>query len=88
MKTVLLPLLLVLLFPSGGAAFCFEPSEPFCIRGFSEFSSQTEYDSCKRDLEFYLDELSDYARCLARDIEDKQEKAIDEFNRRVTGSPF
>ena len=88
MKTFLFPVILILLFPSLGAAYCFEPTKPFCVEGFGKFSSQSEYQICKRDLELYLDEMADYARCLARDIEEKQEGAIDEFNRRVTGYSF
>ncbi len=83
MKSLFSSLLLILLLPGVGAAFCLEPSEPSCLNLYNDFSSSEEGYDCKNDLEQYLDELADYARCLAQDIEDKQNEAIDAFNRRV-----
>lgn len=68
------------------AFVCFAPSEPYCVRGYSSFGSQSEYDSCKRDVEDYLEQLKDYVQCVIRTAQDKQNQIIDDFNRQVQNS--
>ena len=83
MKRVPLVLSILLFLPSSGAAFCFEPSKPFCLISFGAFESFEEYESCRLELEKYGKELGDYARCLVNEVEEKREEALDAFNDRV-----
>ena len=83
MKRVPLVLSLLLFLPSSGAAFCFEPSEPYCLISYGAFDTFEEYESCRFELEQYMEELGDYARCLVNEVEEKQEDALDAFNNRV-----
>lgn len=88
MKRLFTPLFLILLLPGTSAAFCMEPSEPFCLSSYTEFSSEGEYNNCKYELDLYLNALNDYARCQIQEIENKREEAIEAFNSRVDSSPF
>lgn len=83
MKKILLASLFLVL-PSHTHAFCFEPSEPYCANTYGPFDSRYEFESCKREVESYLDELRDYAICIANEMQEKQEDAIDKFNRRAS----
>ena len=82
MKTVLLAIALLIL-PCDAYAYCFEPSAPYCADRYGPFDSRYEFESCKREVESYLDELQDYARCIVNEVQEKQESAIDNFNRRT-----
>lgn len=65
---------------SGAAAayymYCDEPDPPYCADGYSQFSSQSEFDSCLSDMEQYEDDVNDYTECLASN----SREAIDEYN--------
>ena len=73
----------LLALPCQASAFCFEPSEPYCANSYGPFDSRYEFDSCKREVESYLDDLRDYAICVAREVQEKQNEAIENFNRRA-----
>lgn len=83
MKRVPLVLSLLLFLPSSGAAFCFEPSEPYCLFSYGPFNSADEYENCRFEVEGYMRELGEYARCLVNDVEERQAEALDTFNNRV-----
>lgn len=68
---------------TANAFYCIEPSEPYCVRSYGTFDSEYEFKSCKREVEYYLEELQDYAMCIAEEAEDKQKEVIDNFNRKV-----
>lgn len=68
----------VSLLSSGEAfAYCSEPSAPYCANSYSDFSDENEFESCKRDMEDYGDEVNSYVECLQREVD----AAIDEARR-------
>lgn len=79
----------------GGTAqaylFCREPSEPTCTSGYVDFNDQYSFDSCKRDVESYLSDISDYRSCLVAAINDAAEQSsevIEKFNCKAEGNSF
>lgn len=69
-----------------GYTMCLELVEPYCLN--RSFSSQYEFEQCKRQVQIYLSELQDYAQCLANEIAQKQNEAINKFNCRASGNSF
>lgn len=69
-----------------GYTMCLEPVEPYCLN--RSFSSQYEFEQCKRQVQIYLSELQDYAQCLANEIAQKSSEIIDRFNCRANGNNF
>lgn len=64
-------------------AYCSEPSEPSCLRYGSGFSSQSEFDSCKWEVERYLRNARDYQQCLQNEIDEAAraaKRAVEKFN--------
>ena len=73
------------------AYYCSEPSEPSCLRYGSGFSSRSEFDSCKWEVERYLREVSDYQQCLQNEIEEastEARKVVEKFNCYAEGQSF
>ena len=79
---------LALAFSSGPAlAYCSAPSAPYCATSYSDFSDEHEFDSCKRDMDSYQDEVNSHLECLQREVDDAvsqakrdSEEAISEYN--------
>ncbi|WP_234628961.1 hypothetical protein [Afifella sp. H1R] len=59
--------------PSAHAAlFCSEPSKPYCIEWAQEFSSESEFEDCKWEMERYLKDARAYIDCL----EEERDRAV------------
>ena len=84
MFKLLLPCILILstVSPANAFSFCHEPQEPFCLRSSFEFDSPYEYKSCKQETERYLEELRNYQACVTREVQNKMDEAVNNFNRK------
>lgn len=80
---IFITLLLSFSIYSEAYAFCPEPSQPYCAGSYGTFTDEFDFERCKRDVEYYLDELKRYAMCVADEVKDKQEEVVDNFNRKV-----
>lgn len=58
-------------------AYCSKPSQPYCASSYSDFSDEYEFNSCKRDMENYQQEVDSYVRCLQRNLDAAIEEAKD-----------
>ena len=69
-KGALPALLLVVFIPSAGAQafYCSEPSEPYCIDAYGTFDDEYSFQSCRREMENYLDEVRRYEQCVADEV--------------------
>lgn len=85
MKTLMLTIVVAGLLPTSVFALCFEPSAPYCASSYGPFDSEWEFDSCRRDMDTYLDELQEHVQCVQDDAMDQYQDAVDSFNRRAGG---
>jgi hypothetical protein len=69
-------------------AFCSPPHALYCASSFGRFDERHEFERCKREMEYYRDELDRYLSCL-RDDRDKAARdyndAVESFNHRARG---
>lgn len=79
-------LLLIILSTNLLFGFCHEPTEPNCLNW--NFNSQSDFEHCKRQVEWYLQELQEYAQCVVNEAVRKQNEAIGKFNCRASGNSF
>lgn len=68
----------------GAFGMCFEPMEPSCIGSSYTYQNEYSFNSCKNDLQYYLNELNSYVRCVANEASEKADEAISEFNSRAS----
>jgi hypothetical protein len=64
-----------------GALLCREPDPPVC-NSYPPTDLQ-QLESCRRDIEFYVDDVKRYTDCLQRerlDATKKAQQAVDQFN--------
>jgi hypothetical protein len=66
-------------------AFCSKPSAPYCATGYGEFTSQWDFDSCKRAVKSYLADLHSYVNCVADEAASDADEIITAFNRKAKG---
>lgn len=90
---ILTTLALPLLFPATGQAmlYCSEPDPPSCVDSFYTFDDQSSFDRCRRELQSYLTEVSDYRACLMTAADDSADEATDlveRFNCKAEGNSF
>ncbi len=69
---------------SSALAFCIKPSAPYCASSFSDFIDEWEFDSCKREMESYQDEVQRYMNCRNDEAQTAVEEARDDNNRALT----
>lgn len=73
-------------------AFCFEPNDspPSCVDQLFDdsFKSDWEFSSCKREVESYTSELSDWVQCVNNEAEERAEEAVKKFNCKAEGESF
>lgn len=69
-----------------GYGICFEPTEPRCVNW--DFNSQYDFENCQRQVRRYLQELQEYAQCVANEIVKKQNEVIMKFNCRASGESY
>jgi hypothetical protein len=80
-----------LLSPSLAQAFCYEPPAPACAQGWTAFADSFDADQCRREVERFEEESTEFGRCQILEMEQKiREKAgevemtIMSFNRRLS----
>ena len=65
------------------AAYCSEPSAPFCVNSFGTYDDEWSFERCKSQVESYISDVEDYIDCLDRekiDVTDEANKTIERFN--------
>jgi hypothetical protein len=65
------------------AMFCSEPSKPYCLDSFGDFSDQWEFEKCRSEVEGFVQKSKRYAECLSEARSDAVEKAntvVERFN--------
>lgn len=65
--------------PANAAPYCNRPDPPSCVSMMSINLDEFSFNSCRRDVQSYRDEIEDYKRCLQNDLAD----AIDEYSSTV-----
>ena len=71
--------------------FCSEPSEPYCVDGSGYFDDKYSFESCKSDVESYVQDIADYVECLRVEQNEKIQKSNDimeKFNCRAEGQSY
>lgn len=68
-------------------AYCYEPSAPYCATQYGEFSDESDFDSCRRKMGYYADEVDTYTSCrtdeaneAVQDAKQDSEDALSTFN--------
>ena len=69
-------------------AFCIEPNEPFCVDSSYAYQNEYSFDSCRYEVERYLESLDDYMKCVADDSLNKAEEIIKKFNCYASGKTY
>lgn len=67
---------IAVLWPSFSYALCSKPDAPSCASDFGRFDDDTDFQSCKSEMENYKSEIEDFLDCLKRE----NEEAIEEYN--------
>ncbi|WBQ13828.1 hypothetical protein L2D00_03880 [Hyphomonadaceae bacterium BL14] len=70
------------------SGYCYEPSEPYCVREFGEFMDEYEFQDCRRAVERYQREVQDYLVCVENAAVDAVNEVIEKFNCRARGDSF
>src|SRR5919112_6096754 len=79
------------------AAYCSQPSRPYCASRYGEFADDSELLRCRRDMESYKSDVDDFVECNNRaaqtalsEARSKNEhaqseyrSAVESFNRRA-----
>jgi hypothetical protein len=71
---------------SSAAAACKKPEPPACTSWHDQFNSAYDLDGCKRDLEYYEDEVKDFGECVKKEgeaAEKELKRAAEDFERRA-----
>lgn len=85
MKIIIIAVFLLLASYTKASAYCSEPSEPYCISmSFSSFNSESEFNTCKMEVENYIAELKSYHSCITREMNQKIDEAIEKFNHKAS----
>jgi hypothetical protein len=77
--------------PSHASLFCSEPREPYCVDGSGYFDDESQFNSCKSEVEDYLRDVKEYSQCLAEEQNkaiEKSNEIIEKFNCRAAGKSF
>lgn len=71
--------------------YCSEPREPFCLSGIGSnggFDSDSEYSTCKFEVEQYISALDNWQDCIANAAKKKADEAVKAFNCRVADKGY
>jgi hypothetical protein len=71
--------------------FWTEPQEPYCIDSYGTFEDEWAFNSCRREVDSYVDEINRYVDCLNREQDEAIRKAnevIERFNCKANGGSF
>lgn len=63
--------------PAAGQEFCSQPVVPYCASGDAAFDTSLQINSCRRDLDNYVQELADYEQCIDEEIETLRRQVAD-----------
>ncbi|MCZ4281923.1 hypothetical protein O4H49_14120 [Kiloniella laminariae] len=70
-------------------ADCKKPSytPPVCTKQYIEiqFSDSEDYDNCKREVNYYLENLDNWSKCIAEEVRLKGDEAIQRFQCKADG---
>ncbi len=81
--------LVALLLPGLAHAFCVEPdaSLPPCLDQVEEkeFKSEQEYNSCREQVDHYVQTMERWSRCVQQEAILRSNEAIERFNCKVRG---
>ncbi len=83
------PLLTFLTPPAMAQGYCYRPSVPYCITSYSTYTDDFAFQSCRRNLQNYLSDVSSYVQCLQRlanDVNQEADDAVRRFNCRAAGN--
>lgn len=69
-------------------AFCYQPQEPYCINSPGTFQDNWAFQSCKSEVERYLNSLDDYVRCVSNEAQQSASTIVDRFNCRAAGNSY
>lgn len=69
-------------------AYCSEPSEPYCVSSRYTYEDDYRFKSCKRNVENYLQELAEYAQCVANEAQKNAQETIKKFNCYASGKSY
>jgi hypothetical protein len=50
--------------------YCSEPDQPYCLTSFSTFEDEWAFESCRREMDDWADEVVRYGECLANWVEE------------------
>lgn len=67
---------------------CLEPSEPYCVSSKYTYENESRFNSCKWEVERYLQELERYAICVANESKEKMQDTVDKFNCYASGKSY
>lgn len=82
-RRVLVLVLSVFLYPSAHAIdYCSEPSRPSCL----SFGDPDEY--CRSSVKRYLNELNEWAECVARAAEEEAAAVVKKWNCKAEGNSY
>lgn len=67
--------------PTNAAMFCSEPSEPYCLDTLSNSDDEWAFNSCRSEVESFVDDTNRYTQCLADERNEAVKKANDAVER-------
>lgn len=72
----------MLLLPAVAFAYCPEPTEPFCIQwdGKKLAEDQRAFKWCRVEVETFVSELANWAKCKQTEAVEKGNAAVEKFN--------
>lgn len=70
------------------SGYCYEPSEPYCVRQYGGFSSDYEYQDCRRSVERFQTDVQDYLSCVENAAVDSINEVVEKFNCRARGDTY
>ena len=62
---------------------CVKPASPSCMDVSAGFKSEAEYNVCKADVERYIEESKQYAKCTVDEQQKNINTILEKFNDRV-----
>ena len=71
--------------------YCDEPDPPYCIDRYGTFDDEWSFTRCRREVEYYLDDVADFQQCLSGWFDAAGREAddvVERFNCRAQGRSF
>lgn len=86
-----LPVVVTAVCQPAHAYYCSEPSKPDCVDGSGYFDDQSDFTSCKSEVENYVDDVRRYSECLTDETNAtirESNEIVEKFNCRAEGRSF